>query len=400
MAKDITILIGTAGQGVMRSADGGGAWRRVGITQGIHSDAVVRCLTPVPGADDASVLAGCDRGILRSDDRGETWRRLDTPMNDTAVWAIAFDPADPQTAFAGTGTPDPCRIYRTRDGGASWELRPVDVAAECPAVGVPRVTGIAVDPANSRSVWVGIEVDGLRHSSDGGDTWATVPHADIPNLDIHNVAVTAGPPHRVVVMVNDDVFLSDDDGGSWRNLDVRRNFPLGYPRGIRVKPDAPQTIYTTFGDIPNLDIHNVAVTAGPPHRVVVMVNDDVFLSDDDGGSWRNLDVRRNFPLGYPRGIRVKPDAPQTIYTTFGDTTPGITGVVMRSDDAGATWQNLPLPVAPNTAMWVVNSQPQNPDYLLAGSRYGYLYQSGDAGATWAKFDREFSEISSAIWFPN
>ena len=334
MAKDITILVGTAGQGVMRSIDGGQSWRRVGITQGIHSDAVVRCLTPIPdaagGNSNGSVLAGCDRGILRSDDCGETWRRVDTPMNDTAVWAIAFDPSNPSVGFAGTGTPDPCRIYRTRDGGAAWELRPVAVAAECPAVGVPRVTGIAIDPANGRSVWVGIEVDGLRHSSDGGDTWATVPHRAIPNLDIHNVVVTPGPPHRIVVMVNDDVFLSDDDGGSWRNLDVRQNFPLGYPRGIKVKADAPQTIYTTFGD----------------------------------------------------------------------TTPGSTGVVMRSDDAGATWQNLPLPVEPNTAMWVVNSQPQNPDFLLAGSRYGYLYQSDDAGASWAKLTREFSEISSVLWFPN
>ena len=329
MADGITILVGTAGQGVMRSIDSGESWRRVGITQGIHSDAVVRCLTPVPGTE-SSVLAGCDSGILRSDDNGDTWRRVYTAMNGAAVWAIAFDPSNPQAGFAGTGTPNPCQIYRTRDGGASWELRPCEVAAECPAVGVPRVTGIAIDPTNGNSIWVGIEVDGLRHSSDGGDTWETVPHQDIPNMDIHNVTVTSGPPHRVVVMVNDDVFLSDDDGGSWRNLGVRQNFPLGYPRGIKVKADDPQTIFTTFGD----------------------------------------------------------------------TTPGSTGVVMRSTDAGATWDSLPLPVEPNTAMWVVNSQPQNPDFLLAGSRYGYLYQSGDAGASWSKFNREFSEISSVAWFPN
>ena len=329
MADGITILVGTAGQGVMRSIDSGESWRRVGITQGIHSDAVVRCLTPVPGTT-SSVLAGCDKGIIRSDDNGDTWHSVSTAMDGTAVWAIAFDPSNPQVGFAGTGTPDPCQIYRTKDGGASWEHRPCEVAAECPAVGVPRVTGIAIDPTNGNSIWVGIEVDGLRHSSDGGDTWETVPHQEIPNMDIHNVTVTAGPPHRVVVMVNDDVFLSDDDGGSWRNLDVRQNFPLGYPRGIKVKADDPQTIFTTFGD----------------------------------------------------------------------TTPGSTGVVMRSTDAGATWNSLPLPVEPNTAMWVVNSQPQNPDFLLAGSRYGYLYQSGDAGASWSKFNREFSEISSVAWFPN
>ena len=104
MADGITILVGTAGQGVMRSTDSGQSWRRVGITQGIHSDAVVRCLTPIPGSE-SGVLAGCDRGIIRSDDNGDTWRSIDTPMNGTAVWAVAFDPNNPQVGFAGTGNP-------------------------------------------------------------------------------------------------------------------------------------------------------------------------------------------------------------------------------------------------------------------------------------------------------
>ena len=134
-------------------------------------------------------------------------------------------------------------------------------------------------------------MDGLRHSSDGGDTWTTIPHADIPNLDIHNVAVTPGPPHRVVVMVNDDVFLSDDDGDTWRNLNVRQNFPLGYPRGIQVKPGNPQTIYTTFGD------------TTPGSAGVVM------RSDDAGDTWhkpaparppQHRDVGRQLPAPEPR----------------------------------------------------------------------------------------------------
>ena len=47
---------------------------------------------------------------------------------------------------------------------------------------------------------------------------------------------------------------------------------------------------------------------------------------------------------YPRGIAVKPDDPQTVYVTLGDSTPGRIGTVMRSRDAGATWQSLDLPV--------------------------------------------------------
>ena len=44
MATGMTILVDTIGQGVLRSADGGETWQRVGIDQGLHSDAFVRCL--------------------------------------------------------------------------------------------------------------------------------------------------------------------------------------------------------------------------------------------------------------------------------------------------------------------------------------------------------------------
>ena len=70
---------------------------------------------------------------------------------------------------------------------------------------------------------------------------------------------------------------------------------------------------------------------------------------------------------------------------------------MRSKDTGQSWDRLPLPVEPNTAMWVVNSQPGDPQTVFAGSRYGYLYRSDDGGDSWAKLKREFSEISSVLW---
>ena len=42
MAEPKTILVGTVGQGIMRSGDGGESWQRIGISAGTHSDALVR----------------------------------------------------------------------------------------------------------------------------------------------------------------------------------------------------------------------------------------------------------------------------------------------------------------------------------------------------------------------
>jgi photosystem II stability/assembly factor-like uncharacterized protein len=274
------------------------------------------------------VFAGTDKGLFRSGDAGKTWHQVDSPMNDYSVWALAADPGDPNLMFAGTGTPTPAALFRSSDAGKTWEKSSMEAAAECPNVGVPRVTGIAVDPMTHNDVWVGLEVDGLRHSSDAGDTWESIN-----------------------------------------------------------------------GAIPNPDVHNVAVAGGPPKTVVVVVNNEVYTSTDNGGNWDRLGIKEVFPYTYPRGILVQPGKSNNIFVTIGDSTPGRVGTVMRSQDTGKTWERLPLPVEPNSAMWVVNAQTAEPQVMFAGSRYGYMYRSEDSGDSWTKLWREFSEISSVLWVP-
>src|SRR5215813_695888 len=322
-----TILVGTIGQGVMMSADDGESWTRASVRVGMHSDAIVKCLVADPHHP-AMVYAGTDIGLYCTDDGGGRWTKLDTPMNSSMVWSMAIDPIDSSVMFAGTGTPSTPRIYRSTDAGKTWERLAVEIAAECPNVGTPRPTGIAIDPTNHRRVWVGLEVDGVRHSADGGDTWTKVN-----------------------------------------------------------------------GQIPNPDVHCVLVVAGPPKTVFTVVNDEVWRSIDDGATWQPARAREVFPWHYPRSIAVKPNDPRTVFVTLGDTTPGRIGTVMRSRDAGATWQNLQLPAQPNSAIWTVSMPTAAPDLVFAASRYGYLYRSDDGGDSWRKLWREFGEVSSIIWVP-
>jgi photosystem II stability/assembly factor-like uncharacterized protein len=327
MANKGNILVGTIGQGVMMSADDGGSWTRASVRQGMHSDCIVKTLLADPRRPGV-VYAGTDMGLYRSDDSGAKWQLLDTPMSGSMVWSMAIDPVDPTVMFAGTGTPSAPGIYRSTDEGKSWEHLPVAIAAECPNVGTPRPTAIAVDPTDHRQVWIGLEVDGVRHSTDGGDTW---------------------------IKVN--------------------------------------------GQIPNPDVHSVLVVAGPPKAVFTVVNDDVWRSTDDGKTWKAARAREVFPWHYPRSIAVKPDDPKTVFVTLGDATPGRVGTVMRSRDAGVTWQNLGLPVQPNSAIWTVSMPASAPDTVFAASRYGYLYRSDDGGDSWRKLWREFGEVSSICWMP-
>jgi photosystem II stability/assembly factor-like uncharacterized protein len=313
MAKKGTILVGTIGQGVMMSADDGETWSRASVGQGMHSDCIVRSLASDPRQPQL-VYAGTDMGLYRSEDGGVKWRLLDTPMKGSVVWSMAVDPVDSNVIFAGTGTPSKPAIYRSTDAGRSWQQLAVPIAGECPNVGIPRPTGIAIDPTDDRNVWVGLEVDGVRRSSDGGETWTQI-NGQIPNLDVHGVLVAAGPPKAVFTVVNDDIWRSTDDGKTWQAARAREVFPWHYPRGIAVKPNDPRTVFLTLGD-------------STPGRVGT-----VMRSKDTGATWESL------------GLPVQPNSaiwtvsipawdPDTVFAA------SRYGYLYRSDDGGDSWRKL------------------------------------------------------------
>ena len=95
-----------------------------------------------------------------------------------------------------------------------------------------------------------------------------------------------------------------------------------------------------------------------------------------------------------------PDDPNVIFAAVGDTAIGSTGAIQRSTDAGKTWETRPLPVEPNSNIWSLATHPADPNYVLAASLLGEIYTSSDAGDSWQKLKREFSEVGAMAWVPN
>jgi hypothetical protein len=54
--------------------------------------------------------------VGRSDDGGRTWTHI---LESSKSGALAYDPAHPDTVFAGDGAG---RVYTTEDGGATWSV--------------------------------------------------------------------------------------------------------------------------------------------------------------------------------------------------------------------------------------------------------------------------------------
>ena len=122
MAKNYTLLIGTVGQGLNVSADGGESWNP--IYQPIWHESNVRALRVDPsnprrvlaGVDGHQLLPSSQVGVFRSDDGGTTWENLDAPIAGLEIWSVTVDPTDPDTLFVGTRPEG----FRSRDGGRTW----------------------------------------------------------------------------------------------------------------------------------------------------------------------------------------------------------------------------------------------------------------------------------------
>ena len=211
------------------------------------SECNVRALAVYPDNPDR-MLAGSDDGVYRSDDKGATWEDLELPVDDIQTWSLGIDPTDSDTIFVGT-RPD---AFRSMDDGQTWQQLSLGVANPCP-VGIPRTTNVIVDPRDPRTVWAGIEVDGVYKSLDGGDSWIHLPELgpDPFHGDIHGMVISPGPTTSVYARSPFGIATSTDEGESWDYHEFPRfheNDGRSYCRGVVLKADDPSVIFVGNGD--------------------------------------------------------------------------------------------------------------------------------------------------------
>src|SRR5215471_12821103 len=220
--KDVTIVVGTIGQSIMRSEDNGQTWARIGPRRGFAYEASVRCIAMNPKRP-TNLFAGTERGLYRSEDRGANWQYIDSALNPHYIWAIGIDPVNPDNMYVGTGTPTPAMMFRSKDGGRTWDKRPMEVAAECEAVGTPRFTGIAVDPVEPNNIWASLEVNGASWETHGMQT--SLPW-EYPRKEtyLRGIAVDSSDPKSILLGFGD--FTPGSSGAIARSNDLGKSWKL------------------------------------------------------------------------------------------------------------------------------------------------------------------------------
>lgn len=162
--------------GVLKSIDGGVSWSTTGISYNITQEKLVNKIIINPNYSD-SLYAVTNSAILISSDGGTTF-------NSTGLlgrWRdIEFKPGDPSTIYAAKQSSGGSDVYRSVDGGSTWNV----INNGAASTGKFRPL-IAVTPDNPNVIYAvysaaDYSFHGLYKSSDCGDSW--VLQSDSPNI--------------------------------------------------------------------------------------------------------------------------------------------------------------------------------------------------------------------------
>ena len=163
---------------------------------------------------------------------------VNTPMTKVTqrgvVYALAPSPLDINTLWAGT---DDGLIHVTRDGGKNWnDVTPSELK---PWAKVSILEASHFDANEAYAAINTIRLDELHphiyRTRDGGKTWQHVAGGIADGATIN--VVREDPKHRGLLFAGSEtqVWFSTDDGDSWQSL--RQNMPASSIRDLAVHDD-------------------------------------------------------------------------------------------------------------------------------------------------------------------
>ncbi|OAV45782.1 hypothetical protein A3850_003455 [Lewinella sp. 4G2] len=347
--RDI-IYVGTASGGLWQSKNGGISFapifddnRYLSIGAVAISDANPSIIWAGTGEGNPRNSANYGGGIYKSLDGGKTWQHLGLEAT-RHIHRVLPHPTDPDVCYVGAmgnmWAPNEERgVYRTTDGGQTWER----------ILYVNDGTGIAemvMDPTNSNKLiaatWTfdrdpdyfnsGGPGSGIWVSHDGGDNWERRTAKDgLPKGDLGRIglAIAASQPNIVYALVEakeNGLYKSTDGGASWKLVSKKNigNRPFYYAE-LYVDPQNENRIYNVFtyvsksedggktfrqiadyGNAVHPDHHAFWIDPNDPEFVIDGNDGGLNISHDGGETWRfaaNLPLAQfyhiNYDMSYP-----------------------------------------------------------------------------------------------------
>jgi photosystem II stability/assembly factor-like uncharacterized protein len=311
------VYAGAGTGGLYRKAPEEDRWEE--LTNGLPPSPEVRALAIHP-LQPGVVFAGTQDGLYRSGSHGDHWRRIDIPVASSVVWSLLLLPHNPRLMYVGMA---PAQIFRTRDGGRTWDSLPIPLGDNIVSMSFDtRVIAMAVNPREPDEIYAALEVGGMIRSLDGGESWepinAGLSEGGEDRLDLHGVQVSAEQPDTPYISTRQGMFRGRERGNRWEPIDLGKYSPITYTRDLLLSPQHPNTLYVSVGGAARSEVGAL------------------FRSRDLGETWERVDHDVT-PRSTMMAVAINSRVPSQVYCASRG------GQIFASLDDGATWTEYHLP---------------------------------------------------------
>jgi photosystem II stability/assembly factor-like uncharacterized protein len=441
-------------RGVYRTTDGGKSWSKV--LAGANASTGCSLMTMDP-ASPRTLFAGMwdfrrkgwtfrsggdgpekpsGSGLFKSTDGGTTWTALDDksakglPAKPWGRVAVAVAPSKPNVVYTFIEAVPPLNgLYRSDDGGATWELRD---RSQNMLWRPFYFANLIVDPKDENRVY---KPDGsLIMSTDGGMSFSNI--AGAAHGDFHDVWVDPR---------NSDHLIVGDDGGLWYSYDAgskwwkAETLPISQFYHVSVDNDKPYKVYGGLqdnsswvgesqfpGGIAKGQWENLY--GGDGFWMFADPSDPTYVYAESQGGYigrvnrKTHEVRDIQPLpsynekklrfNWNTPIHVSPTKSGTLYIGA--------QFLFRSRDHGQTWQRISPDLTTNdttkqqqeksggvtvdnssaemhTTIFAIAESPKDSMVVWAGTDDGNLQVTRDGGKTWTNVVGNIAGLPKNAW---
>ena len=335
------ILVGTEGNGFIKSTDGGKSWERfrLGLRHSelgypeiydiswsqSNPEIIYAATTNGPGPVTGTI--GSDAGIYKSTDGGQTWVRKNCNIPCSAILSVYVDPEDEDHAFVGVEDGKSTRIgtyysdtyfsggmYETTNGGESWdlvELGPLDYENTYVLFRYAKNASTLITYGlDSRYNQYSTDDIGFLKSNDSGFSWEEFA-PELKSIGVSFFDISSDGK-KIYVVVEGVFYISSDEGESWTSKDMHTGA-----------------------------LYFVSVSPEDKNRVLFGKDADLYLSKDGLDTFEKvIEIERTGSIHFA-DIVFTPSSPNIVYAiTTGDypSTPGYN--LFRSNNSGDSFTKI------------------------------------------------------------
>lgn len=296
-----------------------------------------------PDNPDIMYVTDAWAGVHKSSDGGRTWVPLNAgieartgPSNDAIpVFCLTIDPNN--TNIVWIGLQNITGIYRSTDGGQTWEKRINGIVEDFGLT----IRGVAIQPGNSNIVYTAGEIS--------SEQWAGEPR-----------------PGREFDRVQGVVYKSTNAGQSWQAIWRGDNLA----RYVLIDPTNVNILYVSTG-IFDREAANSDPDTNTPGGVGIL------KSTNGGQTWTQINNGlQNLYIG---SLFMHPQNSQILLAGAGNNAYPAGQGIYRTTNGGGQWQRFG-----DRGIESVEFADNNPNVAYAGGA-GIFYRSENGGQSWQSF---------------